>query len=272
MKKIITFLLCLNIVLSAAACAKIDRPDDIDNGSQPSVSETEVKPNDPEEELYDQAVSLLESGDLYGAYDIFLTIPHVKDAGEYLSRFSFGYEQYDYERADDDYKYTAYFEYDEYGRKVFSRIIYNDGIEHTYGYVYDDKGNLIEELKNGVIYHIYKYDEAGNPIKMIPADGYASELEYDENGNITNSVNFPNCSLPMTGVGRVAIAHKNTANMIGQFSSVLGSEDINISDMNNLFRLLFVTYIRDPRYRSTIITLVRLRLQELQGQATVEHV
>ena len=46
----------------------------------------------------------------------------------------------------------------------------------------------------------------------------------------------------------------------------------NISDMNNLFRLLFVTYIRDPRYRSTIITLVRLRLQELQGQATVEHV
>ena len=187
MKKIITFLLCLNIVLSAAACAKIDRPDDIDNSSQPEVSETEVKPNDPEEELYDQAVSLLESGDLYGAYDIFLTIPHVKDAGEYLSRFSFRCAQYDLERAD-DYKYTAYFEYDGYGRKVFSRIIYNDGIEHTYGYVYDDNGNLIEELKNGVIYHIYKYDEAGNPIKIIPADGYASELEYDESGNITKII------------------------------------------------------------------------------------
>ena len=47
MKKIITFLLCLNIVLSAAACAKIDRPDDIDNGSLPSVSESE-----PENEIY----------------------------------------------------------------------------------------------------------------------------------------------------------------------------------------------------------------------------
>jgi hypothetical protein len=41
MKKIITFLLCLNIVLSAVACAPSDRPDDIDNSSQPGVSETE---------------------------------------------------------------------------------------------------------------------------------------------------------------------------------------------------------------------------------------
>ena len=188
MKRIITFLLCLNIVLSAAACAKVDRPDDIDSESLPSASESEPKPNDPEEELYNNAVSLLESGDLYGAYDIFLTIPHVKDAGEYLSRFSFGYAQYDYERLDDDYKHTVYVEYDEYGRRVFSKTIYSDGIEHTYGYVYDDNGNLIEELKNGVIYHIYKYDEAGNPIKMIPADGYASELEYDENGNITKII------------------------------------------------------------------------------------
>lgn len=46
----------------------------------------------------------------------------------------------------------------------------------------------------------------------------------------------------------------------------------NIRDNNNLFRLLFVSCIRDPRYRSAIITLVRMRLQELQGQAMVEHV
>lgn len=65
----------------------------------------------------------------------------------------------------------------------------------------------------------------------------AEELsDFLENGNITNSVNFPNCTLPVSGVGRVAVAHKNTANMIGQFTSVLGKADINISDMINKSR------------------------------------
>lgn len=65
----------------------------------------------------------------------------------------------------------------------------------------------------------------------------ACELkDYLENGNITNSVNFPNCSLPTGGVGRVTVAHKNTANMIGQFTSVLGEANINISDMINKSR------------------------------------
>ena len=65
----------------------------------------------------------------------------------------------------------------------------------------------------------------------------ACELkDYLENGNITNSVNFPNCSLPAGGVGRVAVAHKNITNMIGQFTSVLGAENINISDMINKSR------------------------------------
>jgi hypothetical protein len=41
MKKIITFLLCLNIVLSAVACTPGDRPNDIDKGSEPSISESE---------------------------------------------------------------------------------------------------------------------------------------------------------------------------------------------------------------------------------------
>lgn len=65
----------------------------------------------------------------------------------------------------------------------------------------------------------------------------ACELkDFLEYGNITNSVNFPNCSLPVGGVGRVAVAHKNTANMIGQFTSVLGAENINIADMINKSR------------------------------------
>ena len=47
--------------------------------------------------------------------------------------------------------------------------------------------------------------------------------DYLENGNITNSVNYPACSLgPIRTAGRVAICHKNEANMIGQFTSILG--------------------------------------------------
>lgn len=39
----------------------------------------------------------------------------------------------------------------------------------------------------------------------------------------------------------------------------------NISEISNLFKILFVPYVRDPRYRAIIITLVRMRLQELEA-------
>ncbi len=62
----------------------------------------------------------------------------------------------------------------------------------------------------------------------------AQELaDYLENGNILNSVNFPNCSLPMGNVGRITIAHKNIPNMITQFTKAFAETGINISDMIN---------------------------------------
>ena len=39
----------------------------------------------------------------------------------------------------------------------------------------------------------------------------------------------------------------------------------NINEVLNLFKTLFVPYINDPRYRAIIITLVRMRLQELEA-------
>ena len=39
----------------------------------------------------------------------------------------------------------------------------------------------------------------------------------------------------------------------------------NISEISNLFRILFVPYVKDPRYKAIIITLVRMRLQEVAG-------
>lgn len=58
--------------------------------------------------------------------------------------------------------------------------------------------------------------------------------DYLENGNIKNAVNYPNCNMgECTHVCRIAINHRNTKNMIGQFASVLGSADLNIANMTN---------------------------------------
>ena len=61
--------------------------------------------------------------------------------------------------------------------------------------------------------------------------------DYLENGNIVNSVNYPACTLgPATKAGRVAVCHKNVANMIGTFTSILGKAKINIDAISNKSR------------------------------------
>jgi D-3-phosphoglycerate dehydrogenase len=61
--------------------------------------------------------------------------------------------------------------------------------------------------------------------------------DYLENGNIVNSVNYPACSLgPVRKAARIAICHKNEANMIGSFTSILGAAKINIDAIANKSR------------------------------------
>ncbi len=60
--------------------------------------------------------------------------------------------------------------------------------------------------------------------------------DYLENGNINNSVNFPNRDMGICHSPRVAIFHKNVANMISQFTTVFGGTGMNISDMTNKSR------------------------------------
>ena len=58
--------------------------------------------------------------------------------------------------------------------------------------------------------------------------------DFIDNGNIKNSVNFPNCDMGVCiQAGRIAIFHKNIANMIARFTAVFGEMGINISDMTN---------------------------------------
>lgn len=54
--------------------------------------------------------------------------------------------------------------------------------------------------------------------------------EFLEKGNIKNSVNFPDCELPMSGT-RIIVAHDNVPNMFGQITSLLAQNNINIGDM-----------------------------------------
>lgn len=59
-------------------------------------------------------------------------------------------------------------------------------------------------------------------------------MNYLENGNIINSVNYPNCDMGVCSqAGRIAIFHRNIANMITKFTACFGDEGINITDMMN---------------------------------------
>jgi D-3-phosphoglycerate dehydrogenase / 2-oxoglutarate reductase len=57
--------------------------------------------------------------------------------------------------------------------------------------------------------------------------------DFLENGNIKNSVNFPACALPAMGRNRIIVANANVPNMVGQITTVLAGDKINIADMMN---------------------------------------
>ncbi len=57
--------------------------------------------------------------------------------------------------------------------------------------------------------------------------------DYLETGNIKNSVNFPDCRMELNGNNRLLIANRNIPNIIGQVTSMLAADGINISDYLN---------------------------------------
>ena len=62
-------------------------------------------------------------------------------------------------------------------------------------------------------------------------------MNYLENGNIVNSVNYPNCDMGIcTKAGRITILHRNIPNSLGQFTTAVAAENINISDLLNRSR------------------------------------
>jgi D-3-phosphoglycerate dehydrogenase len=111
----------------------------------------------------------------------------------------------------------------------------------------------LKEALNGNIVEAYATDFPNEElIKMDKVIAFphigASTLESEENcavmaatqikcflewGVIRNSVNFPNCDLGNTYKHRITMAHQNIPNMVGQITSILAKESINISNMIN---------------------------------------
>lgn len=58
--------------------------------------------------------------------------------------------------------------------------------------------------------------------------------DYLENGNIKNSVNYPDCDMGIRGENtRLLLLHHNVSNMIGQFTTILAKDNMNIADLTN---------------------------------------
>lgn len=65
----------------------------------------------------------------------------------------------------------------------------------------------------------------------------AQTIDFLENGNIRNSVNYPACNMGISSsMHRVTVAHQNIPNMLGQISTALAEQGINITNMINKSR------------------------------------
>lgn len=58
-------------------------------------------------------------------------------------------------------------------------------------------------------------------------------VNFLETGNIKNSVNYPDCEMEMNCEARIIIGNKNVPNMVGQISSLLADNNLNIANMIN---------------------------------------
>lgn len=106
---------------------------------------------------------------------------------------------------------------------------------HLFAYVCDFPSNLLKNHPRVItLPHLgASTKEAEDNCAIMVAE---QVRDYLENGNISNSVNFPSINLPRNGGYRIAVVNSNVPNMVGQISSDLGAEGLNIIDMLNKSR------------------------------------
>lgn len=144
-----------------------------------------------------------------------------------------------------------------------------------------DEPAVIEALKSGKVAR-YMSDfpnptTAGQPgVILTPHLGASTEESEDNcaamavqelmdflvNGNIRNSVNYPACDMGEATGARIAVYHKNIANMITRFTGCIGEAGINISDMTNKSRGDYAYTMMDLDSEATEAVVERLRAVE----------
>ena len=94
--------------------------------------------------------------------------------------------------------------------------------------------------------------------------GVKEMIDYLENGNIKNSVNYPTLDMGICiQEGRVAVFHKNIANMITKLAGCFGDVNINITDMSNKSRGDYAISMFDLESKAT--ENVIHKLNEIDG-------
>lgn len=83
--------------------------------------------------------------------------------------------------------------------------------------------------------------------------------EFLEHGNLKNSVNFPDCDLGKPVKNRIIIANRNIPNMVGQITTILAAEKINIADMLNRHKGDYAYNIIDVDSEVTIGLIEKLK-------------
>ena len=129
--------------------------------------------------------------------------------------------------------------------------------KHLRGYVCDFPSN--KSLSNDKIIALPHLGASTEEAEENCAVMVAEQLrEYLEHGNITNTVNFPNVSMPRESAFRVAIANSNVPNMLGQISTALAKASINIHNMTNKSRgeMAYTLVDTDTALPATVIAQI----------------
>jgi D-3-phosphoglycerate dehydrogenase / 2-oxoglutarate reductase len=93
--------------------------------------------------------------------------------------------------------------------------------------------------------------------------------DYMEHGNVQNAVNFPNVVMPRESNFRVAVANSNVPNMVGQISTAMANNGLNIHNMMNKSRgdMAYTLVDVDSRVPQTAIDTIR----NIEGVLSVRY-
>ena len=84
-------------------------------------------------------------------------------------------------------------------------------------------------------------------------------IDYLETGTVSNSVNMPRCRLESKAPHRLQAVNRNIPNMVGQITTILAEENINILDLINHHRDDYAYNIIDTEQAIADATLEKLK-------------